>query len=646
MKSRDIALVGILLAAGAIARYISLFVPGAIVANLTIAFYCLAIILVNPTFREALGIGLVAGIICAVFSHSVFPLGNLITEPIGAVVCLAVYRLVKDKTKLAPAVATAVATPASGLTFIAVVCAVMFVTTGASAASLAAYAVALLPIVLSALAVNTIIAQIIAFPAMSVMQKTAVSKVRKHETPAADDAYVVLDNLSFTYSTADKPAVSNVSVKIRKGEFVVVNGPSGSGKTTFARAVAGILPHAYGGTLSGSISVDGKYADEYASVTDLSKKAGMVFDDADAQLIFTTTEEEILTGLETLGLSSEKTAERLAEIYAETKTGHLKDRAPHTLSGGQKQRVALAAALSRSTPLLVLDEAASELDSAARREVYTLLSELRKKGAAVVLIEHMTAETLGFATRMITLREGKIVYDGEPFDEHDENLFVPLEREGSSKEVILEAENISHTFGGVKALDGVSVSFMKGEISAIVGENGSGKTTLMKHLNGLLRPDSGAVRLKGEDIAEMPVSDIAKTVGLVFQNPDTMLFAGTCEKEILFGIKNVGGSMTPEEALAAVGLSGKAHVNPRHLSRGERQKLALACVMATNQEVIIMDEPTTGLDARESFEVMKVLTAMRNAGKTILMVTHNPVMAERYADRIYRMDSGHAEEVF
>ena len=159
MKSRDIALVGILLAAGAIARYISLFVPGAIVANLTIAFYCLAIILVNPTFREALGIGLVAGIICAVFSHSVFPLGNLITEPIGAVVCLAVYRLVKDKTKLAPAVATAVATPASGLTFVAVVCAVMFVTTGASAASLAAYAVALLPIVLSALAVNTIIAQ-------------------------------------------------------------------------------------------------------------------------------------------------------------------------------------------------------------------------------------------------------------------------------------------------------------------------------------------------------------------------------------------------------------------------------------------------------------------------------------------------------
>ena len=210
----------------------------------------------------------------------------------------------------------------------------------------------------------------------------------------------------------------------------------------------------------------------------------------------------------------------------------------------------------------------------------------------------------------------------------------------------IEMRGITKAFGSTVANKDINLNLKKGEILSLLGENGSGKTTLMKHLNGLLRPDSGAVRLKGADIAEMPVSDIAKTVGLVFQNPDTMLFAGTCEKEILFGIKNVGGSMTPEEALTAVGLSGKAHVNPRHLSRGERQKLALACVMATNQEVIIMDEPTTGLDARESFEVMKVLTAMRNAGKTILMVTHNPVMAERYADRIYRMDSGHAEEVF
>ena len=159
MKSRDIALVGILLAAGAIARYISLFVPGAIVANLTIAFYCLAIILVVPKFREAIGIGLVAGIICAVFSHSIFPLGNLISEPIGAVVCLAVYKLVKDHTRLAPAVATAIATPVSGFSFIGITCCVMLATSpDSTVGTVIAFAVAMVPIVASAAVVKTIIA--------------------------------------------------------------------------------------------------------------------------------------------------------------------------------------------------------------------------------------------------------------------------------------------------------------------------------------------------------------------------------------------------------------------------------------------------------------------------------------------------------
>ena len=638
MKSRDIALVGILLAAGAIARYISLFVPGAIVANLTIAFYCLAIILVVPKFKEALGIGVVAGIICAVFSHSIFPLGNLISEPIGAVVCLAVYKLVKDHTKLAPAIATMIATPASGFSFIAVTCTVMFFTTETTFATVLAFAIALIPIVLSAMVVNVIIAQIIAMPATSVMQKTK-TLIKTTHTEAAPKDPVVLENLTFTYQGADTPALENVSLKITPGEFVVVNGPSGSGKTTLARAISGVLAHAYGGTIVGNVSLYGKYADEYKDVTDLSSNVGMVFDDADAQLIFTTVEEEILTGLETRNLSEEDVQKKLDEIYKVTCTGHLMDRAPHNLSGGQKQRVALAAALSRETPLLVLDEATSELDKKARRQVYTLLKTLTAHGHTVVLIEHMTDETLGYATRMIRMEAGKIIYDGEP---KAENTAHPvLTKKPVTSEVVIEAKNLTHKFPEVLALDDVSVSFFKGEIAAILGENGSGKTTLVKHLNGLLRPDSGTVLLFGEDIAKRTIPEIAKDVGLVFQNPDTMLFENTCEKEIRFGLKNLGTlDASPIDALAKVGLGGKAQVNPRHLSRGERQKLALACVMATGQEIVIMDEPTTGLDMQESYEIMRVLTDMRNAGKTILMVTHDPVLANTYADRIVEMDAG------
>lgn len=641
MKSRDIALVGILLAAGAIARYISLFVPGAIVANLTIAFYCLAIILVVPKFKEALGIGLVAGIICAVFSHSIFPLGNIISEPIGAVVCLAVYKLVKDRTKLAPAIATAIATPASGFTFIGITCMVMLATSPDSTiGTVLLFAAAMVPIVASAVIVNTIIAQIVAMPATTVMQKTRTVTGIHHEKAAETDAEILLKNLSFTYQGGNEPSLSEISLKIKKGEFVVVSGPSGSGKTTLARALSGVLVHAYGGDLTGSITISGKYADAYEDVTNLSEKVGMVFDDADAQLIFTTVEEEILTGLETRGVTEAKALEKLDEIYKITCTGHLKDRAPHALSGGQKQRVAMAAALSRETPILVLDEATSELDKNARRQVYTLLKTLTTKGHTVILVEHMIEETLEFATRMIRMKDGKIVYDGLPI--RDSFVFEKIPKTKSSGETVLTAESLTHRFGEVLALNDVSLSFSKGEIVAILGENGSGKTTLVKHLNGLLRPDMGRVVLKDCDISGKTVPEIAKSVGLVFQNPDTMLFENTCEKEVLFGLKNIGraDSSAAKLALAKVGLEAKSEVNPRHLSRGERQKLALACVLAMDQEIVIMDEPTTGLDMEESYEIMVVLTKMRNEGKTIIMVTHNPQLAEEFADRIVEMELG------
>ncbi|MDV0445373.1 Vitamin B12 import ATP-binding protein BtuD [Methanimicrococcus sp. At1] len=689
MKSRDIALVGILLAAGAIARYISLFIPGAIVANLTIAFYCLAIILVVPKFKETLGIGLVAGIICAVFSHSIFPLGNLISEPIGAFVCLLVYKIIKDKTKLAPGITTAIATPASGLSFVAITCLVMIATTDATPATMLSFAISLTPIVLVATIVNSIIVQVIAMPATTVMQKTQPVLKGKHDKPANPETVIGLENVSFTYGaaqgqtgaadnqnstqpTALDPSIDNVSLQIGKGEFVVVTGPSGSGKTTFCRTVTGIILHSYGGTVSGDITVCGRYADDYKDMEELSLEVGMVFDDADAQLIFTTVEEEIKTGLETRKLSEAEVSEKLNHLYALTNTGEIKDRAPHALSGGQKQRVAFAAALSKETPILVLDEATSELDKNARKQVYSVLKGLADSGKTVVLVEHMVDETVDYATRQIRLEHGKVVYDGKPVKDtamipaferaefskdlaneeadskesnsKDSNSKDSSSRNSSSKKPIASVRNLVHVYGSnnLKALDAVSLDLYAGEIVAVVGENGSGKTTLIKHLNGLLRPTSGAVEIFGKNIDGMRVPEIAENVGLVFQNPDTMLFENTCRKEVEFGLKNIGknDSAAVSKALFEVGLSNKEDINPRYLSRGERQRLALACVLAMGQPILILDEPTTGLDLQESFEIMELLMKIRNEGKTILMVTHSPKIAEIAADRIIEMAGG------
>lgn len=666
MKSRDIALVGILLAAGAIARYISLFIPGSIVANLTIAFYCLAVILVVPKYKEALGIGLVAGIICAVFSHSVFPLGNLISEPIGAVVCLFVYKTVRNKFKmLSPVIAAAIATPASGFSFVAVTFLAMIAPSGASAATMVSFVLPLIPIVLGATIVNALIVQVIAAPATAVMQKTQQTEKIIHKKPADKETVIGLENAGFTYADNNnntynntdngdekpaKPALDNVTIKIGKGEFVIVTGSSGSGKTTFCRAVTGVILHSYGGKTGGEITVMGRYADEYENMEELSTKVGMVFDDADAQLIFTTVEEEIKTGLETRKLTENEINEKLAHLYEITNTGGIKDRAPHALSGGQKQRVAFAAALSKETPILVLDEATSELDKESRKQVYSVLKTITESGRTVVLVEHMVDETADYATRQIRLENGKIIYDGVPVK--DTAVVPEFDRSASlssdEKTITASVKNLTHIYSNhLKALDDVSLDLYAGEIAAIVGENGSGKTTLIKHLNGLLRPASGTVEIFGENIEKMRVSDIAGRVGLVFQNPDTMLFENTCRKEVAFGLKNIGKDVEAGEsedavlkALDEVGLLEKKDVNPRHLSRGERQRLALACVLAMGQPVLILDEPTTGLDLKESFEIMELLMKIRNEGKTILMVTHSPKIAEIAADRVIEMAAG------
>ena len=661
MKSRDIALVGILLAAGAIARYISLFIPGAIVANLTIAFYCLAIILVVPKYKETLGIGVVAGIICAVFSHSVFPLGNLISEPIGAFVCLAVYKLIKNKAKfLAPGITTAIATPASGFSFIIITCLVMIATTGAAVSTMISFAISLVPIVLGATLVNTLIVQVIAMPAESVMQKTKPIQKGIHEKPANSDAVIELNHVSFTYGTDEsaQPAIDDISVKIGKGEFVVVTGPSGSGKTTFCRTVTGIILHSYGGTIVGDITVAGKYADEYKDMEELSREVGMVFDDADAQLIFTTVEEEIKTGLETRKLTKTEIDEKLKELYEMICVGEIKDRPPHALSGGQKQRVAFAAALSKETPILVLDEATSELDKKARNRIYSILKSLAESGKTIILVEHMTDETVDYADRQIRLENGKIIYDGVPVK--DDAVIPKFSRKqneaatssaastASSVAPIISVKQLEYRYGKeLKALDNVSLDLFSGEIVAVVGENGSGKTTLIKHLNGLLRPNSGTIEIDGKDISKQKVYEISKMVGLVFQNPDTMLFENTCEKEVLFGLKNIGKNNQDavSKALKEVGLLEKKDSNPRHLSRGERQKLALACVLATDQPVLILDEPTTGLDLKESLEIIELLMKIRNAGKTVLMITHSPKIAEIAADKIVEMKYGRITDI-
>ncbi len=195
----------------------------------------------------------------------------------------------------------------------------------------------------------------------------------------------------------------------------------------------------------------------------------------------------------------------------------------------------------------------------------------------------------------------------------------------------------------MRALSGINLGIRKGEFVAIVGENGSGKTTLVKHFNRLLSPTSGDVIVNGRNTKNCSIATLARDVGLVFQNPDHMFFADTVREEIAYGVKNLGienGDTVIEAALRDAGLEGSADLYPRWLSRGERQRLGIACVVAMQPSVIVLDEPTTGLDGYEALLVISILKKLQENGHTIIIITHNRDIADNCADRIITMENG------
>jgi energy-coupling factor transport system ATP-binding protein len=465
---------------------------------------------------------------------------------------------------------------------------------------------------------------------------------------------IELNNVSYTYPHTVQPALHQITLSLEKGRCVMVTGPSGAGKTSLCLAASGILHHEYGGKKEGSVVIDGKNVTDYSSLSDLAQNVGVVFDDAEAQMIFTTVEEEILSALEYRGLSAAVIEERLSGIMKITYLENLKDRSPHNLSGGQKQRVALAATLALGNDILILDEPTSELDDHATKRIADILKDLKDQGKTILLIEHKFGQFREMVDTLIVMENGRITSSGVPDavlrNDHIRGMVLPdftvvkkNARDVYTSEPVISVQNLTYCYGDVLALSGISLTIRKGEFVAIAGENGSGKTTLVKHFNRLLSPTSGDVIVNGKNTKECSIAALARDVGLVFQNPDHMFFADTVREEIAYGVKNLGienGEAVIGAALRDAGLTESADLYPRWLSRGERQRLGIACVVAMQPSVIVLDEPTTGLDGYEALLVIDILKKLQEKGHTIIIITHNREIAEYCADRLITMENG------
>jgi ATPase components of various ABC-type transport systems, contain duplicated ATPase len=465
---------------------------------------------------------------------------------------------------------------------------------------------------------------------------------------------IELSGISYTYPHTVQEALHDLSLELAPGRCVMVTGPSGAGKTTLCLAACGILFHEYGGKKAGIVTINGRDVSAYSGLSEIAKDIGIVFDDPEAQMIFTTVEEEILSALEYRGLPPDEIEKRLASILDQTYLSALKDRSPHHLSGGQKQRVALAATLALGNEILILDEPTSELDEHATRRIVEILAGLKKQGKTLLIVEHKYAHFRELIDTLVVMEHGAISAIGAPDevlrDERIKRIVIPDFsgiRDNAAAALppapAIVTRNLSYSYEEVRALKNVSLTVTRGEFVAVVGENGSGKTTLVKQFNRLLVPTAGDVEVLGKNRRTCTIAELAKDVGLVFQNPDHMFFADTVHDEVAFGLTNLGitdGEKAIDAALDEVGLLHTKDLYPRWLSRGERQRLAIACVVAMQPEIIVLDEPTTGLDGDEARLVMATLKKLQQQGHTVIVITHNREIAEQCADRIMAMDQG------
>jgi energy-coupling factor transport system ATP-binding protein len=443
-------------------------------------------------------------------------------------------------------------------------------------------------------------------------------------------ALAATEKLRFTYPDRDTPALDEVTLALEPGELVVLLGPSGSGKSTLLRALSGLVPHFHGGRFSGRVEVGGTDT-RTARPAELAGTVAQLFQDPEDQVVFGRVENEVAFGLENLGVSPHEILGRARTALAGVGAEHLFGRRTETLSAGELQRVCLASALALEPELLLLDEPTSQLDPAAAEAFLDLAVSL---DATVVVSEQRPARPLARCDRVLFLEGGRLLLDApraralEWLAEHRPG-YLPREpretaRSTGAGESLCRLRDVAFAYpAGPPVLDAVELELRNGEIVALTGPNGSGKTTLGKLAAGLLEQQRGLVTRLGRP-------------AYLSQDPGRYLVRERVEEEVALAVH--GDLERARRALAAVGLAGAEHRHPRDLSSGERERLALAAVLVTEPELLVLDEPTRGVDPDRKAELAELLRAGAGTRATLL-ITHDLVFAGDVADRTVSLGS-------
>jgi energy-coupling factor transport system ATP-binding protein len=493
------------------------------------------------------------------------------------------------------------------------------------------------------------------------------------------------EQATLTYPGADRPALREVDLAVDEGEMCLVVGPTGSGKSTLLRAVNGLVPHFSGGTLAGTVTVDGRSTRTHRP-RDLADVVGLVLQDPASGFVADVVEDELAFGMEWLGLAPPVMRRRVEETLDLLGLTDLRHRPLRTLSGGQRQRVAIGAALTVHPRVLVLDEPTSALDPQGAEDVLAALQRLvHDLGLTVLVAEHRLERVVQYADRVVELTGDGRVRSGRPAQVMATCPIAPpvvelgrlagwtplplsvrdarrqagalRERlasqaatpsattpraEGTTPgEAVAVADDLRLRYGPVTALRGVSLRVQPAEVMAVMGRNGAGKSSLLSSLAGLTRPQTGRLAVGGLDPRRADPDDLVRAVGLVPQQPGDLLYAASvadeCRTADQDGRRPVG---TTRAVLADLAPEIDDQRHPRDLSEGQRLMLALAIVLAARPRLLLLDEPTRGLDYGAKRRLVRALRALADEGHAVVLATHDVELVAEACSRVAILADG------
>lgn len=507
---------------------------------------------------------------------------------------------------------------------------------------------------------------------------------------------VNIKGLNYTYPDEDKPALKDINLKADKGEILLVLGTSGSGKSTLLKAITGAVPNFYGGIIEGYIYINEKSV-KTISHRERAHMISAVFQDPEKQIVMNTVHKEIAFSLENIGVPEKQIKRRVFESLQFLNILDLTYKKTDELSGGEKQKVELAACIAMNSEIIVLDEPTSQLDPQSAEELIYLVKKISSElGKTIIVAEQRVDKWFDAAEKIMVLEEGSIVFYGDrtefyntdfidfmpqylriakelkfdsamdfqsvrkKLENHDiffsdciaadcnenddteksSSIFNMFKRKKEENEY-LKLKNVSVAYDSNIALNEVNINFEKNKFYTILGENGAGKSTLLKSIVKLV-PYKGSITYIGRSLQKINSYDIAKVIGYVSQNPNDYISKDTVYEEIKFTLDNfkIDDSSRIESILKDFKIYQYKDKNPRDLSGGEKQRLAIASVLVMNPEILLLDEPTRGLDYSNKKELGHMLRKFVDSGRTLIMITHDIDFAADFSDDILLLING------